>query len=110
MPCAGASAWSSVSAVVQERSGETLFQYSKDSAAYTLKWSFDNDLGLVFVAVYQRMLQLLYVDELLEAAKNEFAPLYNPRRQEYLEFGDTFRQLVQEAEARAKEMKRPKQV
>jgi len=56
------------------------------------------------------MLQLLYVDELLESAKAEFAPLYNPRRQESLKFGDTFRQLVQEAEARAKEMKRPKQV
>ena len=31
-------------------------------------------LGLVFVAVYQRTLRLLYVDELLERANRAFSP------------------------------------
>lgn len=35
-------------------------------------------LGLVFVAVYQRALKLLYVDELLERVKLEFAEQYKP--------------------------------
>lgn len=35
-------------------------------------------LGLVFVAVYQRALKLLYVDELLERVKREFAQQYKP--------------------------------
>ena len=35
-------------------------------------------LGLVFVAVYQRALKLLYVDELLERVKREFATEYKP--------------------------------
>ncbi len=35
-------------------------------------------LGLVFVAVYQRALKLLYVDELLERVKQEFSQQYKP--------------------------------
>lgn len=35
-------------------------------------------LGLVFVAVYQRALKLLYVDELLERVKHEFSLQYKP--------------------------------
>lgn len=35
-------------------------------------------LGLVFVAVYQRALKLLYVDELLERVKHEFVQQYKP--------------------------------
>lgn len=35
-------------------------------------------LGLVFVAVYQKALKLLYVDELLERVKHEFAQQYKP--------------------------------
>jgi hypothetical protein len=45
--------------------GETEFAYTTGSTAYTLKWTFHNELGLVFVAVYQRILQLTYVDDLL---------------------------------------------
>ena len=35
-------------------------------------------LGLVFVAVYQRALKLLYVDELLQRVKQDFAKQYQP--------------------------------
>jgi signal recognition particle receptor subunit alpha len=45
---------------------------------HALKWAFHNGLGLVFVAVYRRVLRLLYVDDLLAAVRAEFARLYLP--------------------------------
>ncbi|KAK8805691.1 hypothetical protein WA158_002347 [Blastocystis sp. Blastoise] len=44
--------------------------------SYALKWNLANDLGLVFVAVYQKILQLTYIDELLEKVKQTFINLY----------------------------------
>ncbi|CAI5528090.1 unnamed protein product [Closterium sp. Naga37s-1] len=98
--------------LLQERSGEKTFQYNaKDQSAYTLKWSFHNELGLVFVAVYQRMLQLLYVDDLLTAVRDEFADgHYDPKKTSYPDFDDVFKQLLRESEQHANELKRPKQV
>ncbi|CAI5509381.1 unnamed protein product [Closterium sp. Naga37s-1] len=98
--------------LLQERSGEKTFQYNaKDQSAYTLKWSFHNELGLVFVAVYQRMLQLLYVDDLLTAVRDEFADgHYDPKKTTYPDFDDVFKQLLRESEQHANELKRPKQV
>jgi hypothetical protein len=37
----------------------------------------------VFVAVYQKALKLLYVDELLERVRKEFSPRYKPNCYEY---------------------------
>ncbi|CAL4910406.1 unnamed protein product [Urochloa decumbens] len=74
-----------------------------------LKWAFDNALGLVFVAVYRRVLHLLYVDDLLAAVRSEFSRIYHPRRTSYDGFGDVFRQLHLEAQARADEMSKSKQ-
>lgn len=39
-----------------------------------LKWAFHNGLGLVFVAVYRRVLRLLYVDDLLAAVRAGLPP------------------------------------
>ncbi|CAM6128802.1 unnamed protein product [Calypogeia fissa] len=97
------------SCLLEERAGDSAFQYDVSGASYTLKWTFHNELGLVFVAVYQRMLHLLYVDELLSLVKQKFSAVYKEDRTAY-EFDDTFRQLLEEAEARAAEMKRNKQV
>ncbi|XP_048532869.1 signal recognition particle receptor subunit alpha [Triticum urartu] len=94
------------SCLLEERSGDAGF--TKD--AYALKWTFNNDLGLVFVAVYQRMLHLLYVDGLLAAVRKEFSQIYNPKRVSYDDlFTETFRQLHLEAEARAEAMNKSKQ-
>lgn len=98
------------SCLLEERSGAASYNYDVPGAAYTLKWTFHNELGLVFVAVYQRMLHLLYVDELLAMAKRKFSEIYDPKRTEYHDFDDTFRQLRKEAEARAEELKKSKQV
>lgn len=65
--------------LLEERSGETTFTYvPKTGAHQALKWTFHNGLGLVFVAVYQKTLSLMYVDELLQAVKQEFAAIYKP--------------------------------
>ena len=48
-------------------------------------------LGLVFVAVYQRALKLLYVDALLERVRADFAKQYTPKRYDYANFEELFR-------------------
>lgn len=65
-------------------------------------------LGLVFVAVYQKALSLLYVDELLQAAKDEFCTsYYKPGALSYKPaFDDTFNRLMKQAEASAEQSKR----
>lgn len=98
------------SCLLEERSGAASFDYNAPGAAYTLKWTFHNELGLVFVAVYQKILHLLYVDELLAMVKHEFSGIYDPKRTVYSDFDETFRQLKKEAEARAEELKKSKQV
>jgi signal recognition particle receptor subunit alpha len=57
---------------MQERSSEK--EYAKDG--YTIKWTFANELGLIFVAVYQKILELTWVDELLTSVKRMFVKLY----------------------------------
>lgn len=98
------------SCLLEERSGAASYNYDAPGAAYTLKWTFHNELGLVFVAVYQRILHLLYVDELLSMVKHEFSEIYDPKRTVYNDFDETFRQLRKEAEARAEELKKSKPV
>jgi hypothetical protein len=47
-------------------------------------------LGLVFVAVYQKALKLLYVDELLDRMNRAFSPRFRPDRFSYPEFDAAF--------------------
>lgn len=76
---AAASAASPVNSLIRDalidgrNSDET---YEKDG--YAVKWSFVNDLELIFVVAYQRILQLTYVDELLAALKTLFVKLFEP--------------------------------
>lgn len=94
------------SCLLEERSGAASYNYDAPGAAYSLKWTFHNDLGLVFVAVYQRILHLLYVDDLLAAVKREFSQVYDPTRTVYRDFDQIFKQLKIEAEARAEDLKK----
>ncbi|KAK7410699.1 hypothetical protein VNO78_01699 [Psophocarpus tetragonolobus] len=94
------------SCLLEERSGAASYNYDAPGASYTLKWTFHNELGLVFVAVYQRILHLLYVEDLLAAVKREFSQVYDPKRTAYPDFDETFRQLKMEALARAEDLKR----
>ncbi|PWA33976.1 signal recognition particle receptor alpha subunit family protein [Artemisia annua] len=96
--------------LLEERSGAASYNYDVPGASYTLKWTFHNELGIVFVAVYQKILHLLYVDDLLAMVKREFSEIYDPKRMVSDDFDETFRQLRKEAEARAEEMKKSNQV
>ncbi|KAJ2772682.1 hypothetical protein IWQ57_001662 [Coemansia nantahalensis] len=42
------------------------------SGAYSLQWAFANELNVIFVAVYQKMLQLPYVEDLLRRVRLHF--------------------------------------
>ena len=97
------------SCLLEERSGDASYNYDAPGAAYTLKWTFHNELGLIFVAIYQRILHLLYVEDLLSTVKQEFSQIYDAKRTVYDDFDETFRQLRKEAEARAEEMKKSKE-
>ncbi|KZT11431.1 signal recognition particle binding protein [Laetiporus sulphureus 93-53] len=61
-------------ALIEGRTAED--KYEKDG--YAVKWTFVNDLELIFVVAYQRILQLTYVDELLAALKTLFVKLFEP--------------------------------
>ncbi|KAL2326386.1 hypothetical protein Fmac_025444 [Flemingia macrophylla] len=94
------------SCLLEERSGAASYNYDAPGASYTLKWTFHNELGIVFVAVYQRILHLLYVEDLLAMVKREFSQIYDPKRTAYPDFDETFRQLKMEALARVEDLKR----
>ncbi|KAJ1638711.1 Longin-like domain-containing protein [Pavlovales sp. CCMP2436] len=57
--------------LLEERHGEN----SYSTGSFTLKWTQAPDLGVLLVVAYQKILQLAYIDELLEVAKTEFAQL-----------------------------------
>ncbi|KAI8354020.1 signal recognition particle, alpha subunit, N-terminal-domain-containing protein [Blakeslea trispora] len=58
--------------LIEERAGTNT--YTKDS--YTLRWTLANEFDLVFVVAYQKILQLNYMDELLETIKRMFLETY----------------------------------
>lgn len=61
-----------ISNLVEGRSGDQA--YTTDSHA--LKWTFANELGLIFVVAWQKILHLTYIDDLLETVKRLFCALY----------------------------------
>ncbi|KAF8951467.1 hypothetical protein BGZ52_011566, partial [Haplosporangium bisporale] len=61
--------------LIEERSSTQV--YYKDN--YAIKWTFVNDLDLVFIAVYPKSLGLSYVDSLLQATSSQFNELYGSR-------------------------------
>ncbi|KAE8210698.1 hypothetical protein CF327_g5464 [Tilletia walkeri] len=63
------------SVFLEQRTGEQRF----DKDAYTARWSFANDYdGLAFIVVYQRILQLTYIDQLLASVQEQFTALFGP--------------------------------
>lgn len=62
----------------------------------------------MFVAVYQRALSLMYVDELLDCVLAKFTGdgRYVPQKFNYSAFNDDFRQLLLQCENRAAERSR----
>jgi signal recognition particle receptor subunit alpha len=61
------------SVLLEDRLAEKSFTIDK----YTLKWTMENEFGLIFIVVYQKLIQLLYVEELLEILKQKFTATFN---------------------------------
>ncbi len=97
--------------LLEERAGETEFTHIAGSSAYTLRWRTHNALGLVFVAVYQKILRLDYVDDLLDRCRDAFAEAYDPSSAKlaYPEFTETFTATLRAEEARANARRAPKE-
>jgi signal recognition particle receptor subunit alpha len=55
----------------------------------------------VFVAVYQKTLSLMYVDELLGLVRDAFTESYSPSCYSYEAFGGKFSKILRDCEARA---------
>lgn len=55
-------------------------------------------LDLVFVAAYQHMLSVPFVDALLTSMRDEFAAVYKPNVFEYQYFDDTYKRLLARAQ------------
>lgn len=139
------------SCLLEERAGESSYAYTSDNTGYTLKWSFHNELELVFVAVrsrqnafiprcvlvrgsrhafwqdlssftlsphlpvsrqvFQRVLQLSYVDDLLAAVNKQFTEgHYRPSLRAYPEFEDEFRRILSECERKSEVTRKARQI
>ncbi|KAF8939459.1 hypothetical protein BGZ47_008161 [Haplosporangium gracile] len=61
--------------LIEERSSTQI--YYKDN--YAIKWTFVNDLDLIFIAVYPKSLGLTYIDTLLQAVSTQFSDRYGDR-------------------------------
>ncbi|KAI9838764.1 MAG: hypothetical protein M1837_002330 [Sclerophora amabilis] len=76
--------------------------YKKEQ--YTLKWTTFKDLGLIFVAVYQSLLHLSWIDKLLDNVKIIFVDLYKDQLKKpntsFVEchFDEYFNQQIRELE------------
>ncbi|CAE6441880.1 unnamed protein product [Rhizoctonia solani] len=68
-------------AIIQDRTApEDVFE--KDG--YAIKFKFVNDLELIFVVAYQRILQLTYVDDLLNVMRSVFVDMFAPFLKSFL--------------------------
>ena len=57
--------------LLEDRTGKDLYQ----DANYSVKWCIDNEMDIVVVAVYQRVIVLPYVDDLLSQCKDAFVSM-----------------------------------
>ncbi|GAB9462668.1 hypothetical protein Gpo141_00000156 [Globisporangium polare] len=82
--------------LMEDRAGEKKFI----SDAYQMQWAFENKLDLVFVVVYQKILQLLYIEELLEIVKKDFISLFPEQiaTKEPVAYEDQFLKLLKATE------------
>ncbi|ORX53535.1 P-loop containing nucleoside triphosphate hydrolase protein [Hesseltinella vesiculosa] len=89
--------------LIEERSATNT--YLKDSCC--LKWAFANQLDLVFVVAYQKILQLPFIDELLETVKRLFIDTYRDQittdkgvHGDYSAFTPVFQKILQNVETK----------
>ncbi|ENN83300.1 hypothetical protein YQE_00341, partial [Dendroctonus ponderosae] len=97
--------------ILQERPTNTY-----EDNGLLLQYKLDNEFDLVFVAAYQKILQLSYVDKFLNDIQLEFRDKYknelaDKRYFQELDFSQTFKSVLQRSEAWGKsQSKLPKQM
>ncbi|KAL8666380.1 MAG: hypothetical protein Q9168_007486 [Polycauliona sp. 1 TL-2023] len=102
------------SAATDDTSAEHHPSYRKEK--YTLRWASAKDLGLIFVAVYQSLLHLSWVDKLLDNIRLLFVDLYGDQVRKphstivECHFDDYFDQQVKELEHSAEPPHRTPQI
>jgi signal recognition particle receptor subunit alpha len=75
--------------------------------SYTIKWLFNNSLGLIYVAVYQKALKLTYIDELLRRVDKAFCQVEDVNNPEELQiFDGYFVRLLREIEEKNDDSKK----
>ncbi|RCH89059.1 hypothetical protein CU097_000343, partial [Rhizopus azygosporus] len=85
--------------LIEERSGTT--EYIQNN--YALRWTFANEAELIFVVVYQKILTLNYLEELLETVKRVFLATFQDILQkdsngDFTSFGPIFDKLLKQVE------------
>ncbi|PIA13806.1 P-loop containing nucleoside triphosphate hydrolase protein [Coemansia reversa NRRL 1564] len=81
------------------------------SGEYSLQWTFANELNIIFVAVYQKILQLPYLEDLLGHVKRHFVARFEQEIKALVEpecttfptfdtFNDEFERVCRAVEAR----------
>ncbi|EDO46043.1 predicted protein [Nematostella vectensis] len=97
--------------ILQERGGSNAFTHD----SLTLKYKLDNEFELVFVVAFQKILQLSYIDKLLNDIQLEFRDKYKDELNQGIirnfEFSDEFNRILKDAENISKiEAKIPKKM
>lgn len=90
--------------LLEDRTGEASFSYvSSLGGSYTIKWTLNNKLGLVYAAIYQKNLKIGYVESLLQKVDRAFSKEYADEKNVPIGFEDSFMVLLEDAEREKKE-------
>eukprot|EP00397_Hematodinium_sp_SG-2012_P017667 GEMP01018076.1.p1 GENE.GEMP01018076.1~~GEMP01018076.1.p1 ORF type:complete len:588 (+),score=166.88 GEMP01018076.1:26-1789(+) len=97
-------------ALIEERVAETFTSFDP----YNVKWYLRNDLGLFFVVIYQGILQMTYLDQLLSAVAHDFVGLLDTTVSlldlQPHNYDARFKTMLQKVDKAAREIKRPAQM
>lgn len=92
--------------VLQERGGVNVYEHGE----LALRQQMDNEFDLLFVVVYQKILQLSYVDKFLSDVQREFREKYRDQLQSGLyyqsfEFSPEYEEILRRAEEESRLLK-----
>lgn len=88
--------------LLEEKKAEASFTYKK--SGHTLKWTFDNQLDLVFIAGYLNIGgQITYVEDLLKAVKKAFCSAHADavKNGDRAEFEKQYQSILEDVEMKA---------